>query len=578
YIDPGTTVDVDIDAFTNYLSIDGQLNMNQELTLSIFSNVEITGNTNFSAGKIAMVGAVDQFFDAPGVPTTFHDLEINNSSGSNVDLFSSTYTLEGSLLMEKGHLIIENTGGGTFTVESTSGTTGGRIGRIKPGCTITGFVRVRRNLPAGNADFRNLASPVIGATLAMWDNSIEISGIGFPDGCAWGPGGCYHSVKEHYQGNYHDVTDINEILNNGQGYEVYVGDDLVSFSGATLEVNGLLNTNSSVVVNVLNDWNILGNPYASPILFSTVQRNHVDNYFYIYDASTGGYQWYDGASNTSSIPELANGRLASGQGFWTYDWGTMTYEQTDKVDEVASFIKSSVSVDEAIYFTVSENNTTYETTISFQEHFACEDDFDTIRDMRHLSVGDEKCPSVAIKTIEDLLRKNWISTDVRDKSFDLFSSFKNEGYYTFKASNLSNFDSYKSIYLFDKQENKFTNLKDKPEYLFYTESGEHDRFKIIMSNVQETTENPFANASMNETENGLSITQMGSYIDISNSSDDIQNVEISLINILGQENVYSDITTLTEGSTIIHLPTNLKGIYIFTMNIQGQRISKKLIF
>ncbi len=571
-------VNVDEDAFVYDFYVEGKLTMDAEFDLSIYGSTEIDGDLELSAGKIVMAGSSDQTFDCLGGSYTLHDFEVNNTTGSTVTLSPATLSLEGSLLMEKGDLVIDNTSGGILIIASDAASGGGRIGEIKPACTITGNVRVDRFLAAGNADYRNLTSPISNGTLAMWDNSILISGEGFPDGCAYGVGGCFYSVKSYYSGAYHDVTDINTTLDPGAGYEVFIGDDLATWAGGSVSVTGTPHPEGDLVVNVSFDWNSLGNPYSSPILFSNVARNHVDNYFYIYDASTGGYQWYDGASNTASIPELNNGLLASGQGFWTFDYGFFTFDQTDKVDQNATFIRSSESGDKGIYFTVRENASTYETTISFEEHPDTEDGFDTIRDVRHLNLRDAKCPNIAIKTFDDLLRKNWINSDVREKSFDIYSSFQNEGYYTFESSNIEGFDNYNKIYLLDLETGKFIDLTRTPEYVFHTDAGEFDRFKILFSNEAEDLDGKEINSGMQETVENLTIIQMGHVIDISSEEFVSENAEVSVFNLLGQEEVFFTTTAVMAGSNIITVPSSVKGVHLFSINFNGKRITKKLVF
>lgn len=577
-LDIGHTVTVDEDAFAKYFFLDfnSTLVMNAEFDLTICEDFEIDGAVDLTAGKIVMAGSADQLIDPFGNPMTLHDLEINNTTGSVVTLVQSEYTLQGSLLLESGDLVVDNGPSGILIVDSQSGSTGGRIGQIKPGCSITGNVRVLRFLPAGDAGWRNVCSPVTNADLTHWDATMVISGDGFPDGCANNGSGCFYSVKQWIGGVSNDITSITAPLENGVGYEMFVGDDLSTWSGGTLQVEGILNNNSSLPVTVTNDWNTQGNPYASPILFSTVNRNHVDNYFYIYDASTGGYQWYDGASNTSSIPSLANGLIATGQAFWTFDWGTLTYEQTDKVDQSATFIKASEEEDFSMYLKLSENNSTYSSTIAFEQNEECLDGFDTIRDMRHLIVGDEKCPGFAIETTVDLLRKNWINTKVETKSYDLFTEFKNDGYYTLEAKNVVAFDNYQVVKLFDKLMGDYIDLKKESSIVFYAEQGLTERFTLILSNELETQETPFTTASIEE--NGVEITQMGNVIRVESGVELGENVMVNLYNLAGQQMVYTQTLNIVSGTTNIELPAQKSGVYILTINNGEQQISKKLVF
>ncbi len=582
YIDPGTNVTVDVDAnvYGLYVEAGGNLIMNAPFTLNIFDAFEIanTGTIDFTDGKVAMVGNADQGINAFGATVDFHDLEINNSTGSNVDLFSSVYQLNGSLLMEKGHLVIDNSAGGLFVVRSTSPTTSGRIGEIKTGTTISGNVRVERFIPAGNAEWRNLSSPVSNTTLADWDEELFMSGTNFPDGCAYGASGCFHSVKIHTVGVSQDITNINTALIPGRAYEVFVGDDLNTFSGATINVNGQLHPSTGVSVTINHDWNTVGNPFASPILFSSIPKSsQMGKYFYVYDAVTGGYQWYDESSNTSSIPELANGLLASGQGFWTNGSGVLNFQQTHKVDQSATFIRNSEAPDRSIYLTLNEMNSTYSTTISFEESMICLDGFDTIQDVRHLSTGLEKCPTLAIKTSEDLLRKNWINSDIKDKTYDLHSNFLNPGYYTIEAANLNNFNNYRNVMLYDSETKEIVNLKMNPNYTFYAEIGESSRFRVIFSNALELGADAFGTASVDEMTNELTIIQMNNVINLK-TTESIENASVILYSSLGQEVIRFDANSLSSGDNLFTVPSEITGVHILSIFENGTRVSKKLVF
>src|SRR5690606_26202258 len=99
--------------------------------------------------------------------------------------------------------------------------------------------------------------------------------------------------------------------------------------------------------------------------------------------------------------------------------------------------------DNAIYFTLSENSSTYKTTISFQMNDLASDGLDTTeyQDIMHLTTGVEKCPNMSIYSDDSLVRKNWIKADMKDKSFKLLTEFQNDGYYTISTENLGSFEA-----------------------------------------------------------------------------------------------------------------------------------------
>lgn len=580
YIDPFNTVTVDIDAETDYLSVEpnATLVMSSPVTLSIGGDWDIVGSLNFTDGTISLVGTDNQYVDAGGSSVTLNNVEINKSAGTDVTFYLSEYIVNGTVSPNNGNLIIDPALGNDFIINSTSDVGGGRIGAIAGGASISGNITVRRYIPAGVADWRDIASPVIGATLTQWDDDMYISGEGFPDGCAYGTGGCFYSVKRYVINTYVNQTSMTNPLTNGVGFEAYLGDDTITYSGGTIDVTGTVHNGNDYAVTVGNQWQIQGNPFASPISFSTVTRSHVANYFYVYCPTTGYYEYWDGSDNSSSIPELANGIIAVGQGFWTYDWGTLTYKESDKVS-TASFVKSVETVN-PLTLVLKENASTFSSSISLVENQFLTDDIDTIGDIRLLTTGLEKAPTLAMGSSESLIRKNYIQDNRLNKSFDLFTKILHEGYYTFELSNYENFNNYRKVVLYDNETGELIDLKKEPQYTFYSEVFEGHRFTLILTNEEISEESSIESLTTNELgieEAEITITQMGNTFNVQNNGEYDENAQVSVVNVLGQTEVYHTSFSLVNGSNLITLPSDLTGVYIFVVTSGNKQITKKVV-
>lgn len=557
------------------------------LTWAATEQFDVTGNLTVNgvldmggAGVFSMSGAVSQTIDLGGAIVDFTNFVLNNSS-TGVDLLNGTIQINGTLSPNAGAFDFS---AGSLVINSSAGTTTGRVGPILSGATLSGNVTVKRFLPAGNAGEMNLCSPVIGADLSEWDAEIEISGTGFPDGCAYGPDGCYFSARR-YDGvaqEYVDITSINEPLTNSEGIEIFIGTDLDVFDGATISSTGTLRTGTDFVVSVPSGWSIQGNPYASPILYSTLSKNFVGStYFYVYDATSGGYQWYDQSNNSHSTAELANGVLAIGQGFWTNSGsngnGTITYTQSDKTINTGTLIRSSELVNETIYLTLEQEGSTYKCISSIDFHQSSEDDYDSL-DIKHLSTGLEKASSLVINSSEGFLRKQYLADNDFDKVVDLNINILNQGYYKISCSDLSSFDRYSSILLIDNENGEITNLSKNEIYSFYANEGEYDRFRLILSNkqIEEVSVKPSNGIQINE--EPITISQIGNAINIEAESEVEDNSLITVTNLLGQEIIYSENITLLYGSNIVTLPSNFNGVYLVTVvSSKGNRVTKKII-
>jgi hypothetical protein len=577
YIMPGHTVNVDIDASAKYLSIDGTLNMNDDVTLSNFGDLDMTVPVTFNNGTFALVGSADQYIDPAGESFTFNNLTINNSAGSNLDFFEGTYILNGLMDPINGAMIVAGAPG-EFIVNSTSASTGGRIGKMESGFSASGLFTVRRFIPAGSADWRDLASPVIGAKFAVWDPDLEISCPDCPDGTACGNGSCFNSINYYLNTSSIDILSINDVIENGRGYEVFCGDDLTSFSGTTLNTTGTLNTSGSIVNTVSSNWQTMGNPYACPIDFDEITFSGVGKYYYVYNTTSGGYEYYDNNTTSGSIPEIDNGLVASGQGMWMNGPGTITFTQDTKVlTDDGNYIKSN-TVDKSLHFALTENSSTYNCVASLLTSNLGSNSLDEY-DVKHLERDGQKAPAFSFIHDETYIRKDYIEKGIEDRLFPMHLLIQNEGYHTISCSNFEEFNKYAHIYLIDNQTGDIVDFKEESSYVFFGYEGLNDeRFTIALSNSTANDEIFNPSASVYDITNDISISQISNLVNVTNSGTYSKEVSVSLVNVLGQKEVYTDVLTLNSGSNLITLPTDLSGMHIMTLFIDGKQISKKLVF
>ena len=577
HIQNADSVVLDIDAAVYDLSLESaaKLAVLTNVNLDIHGNFDIQGKLYANDGQFSFVGNTTQMINANTDTISLNDIYIQTYSSGTVTFTNGVFELNSTLFPVFGDMIVDSTVATKFIVNSTSANTSGRIDEVISGFNLHGDVIVRRFIPSGVAGNRNLASPVLGATLAEWDNDLFISGSGFPDGCAYGDttaSGCYNSVKRYYDNHYIDVTDINYSLGNGLGYEVFCGDDLTVFSGTTLEVEGQIN-HTDVTIQTNSGWKIVGNPYASPVLFSQASfTNSLGKYFYVVDAQSGTYQYYDKVSNTASIPTLSNGLIAIGQGMWVNGFGFLTFPQSSKSSSSATFIRNS-EVENALTLTMKQENSTFfhNMTVSFLPE--ANDGFDEFYDILHLSTGKEKASSIFMLDEDKAIRKNYTNFDGNDKIIDVKLNCLTNTNYTIESSNVNDLTDYENVYLFDKYLNKMIDLRAEETYTFYSEVGAFDRFKIIFSNNVLST-NDFISAVNTTSE--ISITQLGNAIEVSALNGEINNT-VYVTNTLGQEIISGREVDLSNGPKLLNLPADLNGLMIVVVKNKNGITTKKII-
>lgn len=583
FIDPLTTVTIDVSAIANELTVEssGVLEMDTENGLTLTGNLTIIGTLTFLDGTLSLIGNGAQLITnsttSPTV-TTFNDLEINNSGADEVLFSNGTFLLNGLCSPLQGNIVFSGTT--NFVITSTGPVSGGRVGPIIAPCNITGNVVVQRFIAPGLTDWRNLCSPVLSNTFDDWDADLGMSGPDFPDGCASGVDEpCFHSVRYTDHSISTDVLSSTDPILNGRGYEVFVGTDLEFFDGTTLNNTGPLNNSSGILKSFSTGWTTIGNPYACPIAYNAISKSgSISKYFYVYDANTGAYQWYDETSGTSSIPEItANGLIATGQAVWVFATGagTMTFEQANKSTADALFIRGQLPESEAIEIKMSEENTPFFTSIQLEENVDATANYDETLDIPDFRSGHEKAPSLGLITNTTILRKNYCKSLLNKQQFWLDYSVNHAGTYSVQLSNLPPQFSEQSILLIDHHSQDTIDLGVSP-YTF-KESGANqsvNRFELLIS--------PKNELKLNEQSFGLNsftidVQQLNHTLILTNNRTNSMNVQVKISNLLGETVYEIDSFTLNAGRNDIILPSYLRGLYIVQFKMDHHYQNNKIM-
>jgi hypothetical protein len=367
------------------------LNIANGGSLAVKTDLMVAGMLNSQPnGTLTFDGVVHQ--ELYGIGTvTLGNLMVNNNN--SFTLRHSSYALSGILTPTSG---VVDFNGVPFTFVSNATSTAS-IGIIGAGASFANAsnIRVQRFIPTGVAGYRNMGTPLTSMALREWDDEIYISGPGFPDGCAYTTNGCFTSAK-YWRADlqaYRSFTNIDSALANGHGIEIYLGDNLNTFSATTLTATGTPNVSLSTNVTVLNGWNLISNPFLSTINFSNVTRNsgNIGNYFYVYNPDTGSSEWYNNANGTSSNNWTNGSRLSAFQGFWVYNSGassSMTFNQASKFFGVDGFFKSTESEQIVVSFKEQNSGVTLETVIGFDDESELE--FDVLDMPKFPSRGDDE--------------------------------------------------------------------------------------------------------------------------------------------------------------------------------------------
>lgn len=479
--------------FSRDLQIDGSLDMTAaNHDLEIRRDLTINGSLDMHEGLIYFSGTVDQNLDCSGTQA-FYDWTLDNSS-FGLFVNSGTYTIAHNLIVDDGKL---TTNGNSITLLA-NGSTSARIRYIEIGGSITGNITLRRNIPGGAADYRDMASPWetdAALTVSQWDDNLIISGTGMPDGCAYG-GGCFASMSEFdaTSQTYVPINNVGTQLENAKGYEIYLGDNLNTFSGALVDVTGQPKTAPGFLTPLRTGWNLLGNPYACELNWHNMSIGAgIGNFFYVYDSGTGNFEYYEvtgpGTGNATGNIN-ANGFIASMQGFWVNSGinTNMVIDQDAKGEADPNFVKSSSPNDgNWLALKVSNKDNDYSCKSNIFFDFMGRDDYDEMdipmfRGPERPTV--RKSPMIFFKTDTEDLRKNTMFYEPHvDKVIPVAFNSEIDGRFELEVLDEELFAAYTCVYLYDAFTGDKVNMR-KQSYTFTAEGSEYDqeRFELILSN------------------------------------------------------------------------------------------------
>ncbi len=219
---------------------------------------------------------------------------------------------------------------------------------------LVGDVTVERYMPPGNRDWRMIGAPVQNVTFEDMMDDVYLVGIPdshFPNYYTSGVRYYDETVIGGVQDGFLPVGSAKDTLQQGVGYYIFPFDTTGGDYEFTIDLTGkpfmgevavpVTSTASGVTAN--DGWNLITNPYVSPVDFGALTRGNVDNIYYVYDPESGTTQSWNEASQLGTLGGM-DGNLANFQAFWVKansETGMVTFEEGDKVTDALPFFMSS---------------------------------------------------------------------------------------------------------------------------------------------------------------------------------------------------------------------------------------------
>lgn len=350
--------------------------------------------------------------------------------------------------------------------------------------------------------------------------------------------------------------------------------------------------------NPSNSWNLIGNPYPSPINADAfISANSDANpasgiltgtlYFWDDDGSDGSnyasadYATYNragavGGGNTKTV----NGFISIGQAFFVkanYS-GNVAFTNTMRSSTPGIFFKNkdiTKPISQKILLSVtSEDNHYNETLITFMDEAT--NDFDNWYDGEKI-IGNQNLAFYSLLNNKPMAIQSFapINPDM-DTIFNIPVGIKTSasGIFRIKLKKIEKVDARYNIYIIDKKENVIHELNEDNFFEFYCLEGTFEqRFEFILASVEINGKG--LTGIETEKEQLTSIYCYNNLLNINFAEKEHENSSISIYDMIGKKVFYEEVVNSSRNKFKLYIEP---GMYIAILeSINSKPITKKII-
>ncbi|VXB38953.1 conserved hypothetical protein [Flavobacterium sp. 9AF] len=498
----------------------------------------------------------------------------NYTLSSNIEACSVIVNTGASVIVSAGNtLIVTNevvvNSGGSLTVKNN-----GALRQIDASAVNSGNIIVEKSsTPMIRLDYTAWASPVVGQQLLDFSPNTV-------------PTRFYEYL---YTGTttptaYQSVSPTNNFA-SGKGYMIRVDNNWSATIPAVY--NGQYDGvpyNGNLVTSLGKGYNLIGNPYASPIDASRFMEDNATTvgalYFWTHTAaaSAGVYPVNNYASYTKLGGTAAaaggsapNGIIQTGQGFFVraYDFGSATFTNFQRVNASTStqFFKSSTNTNLHRFWLNLNNDTNSYNQILVGYIDGATLGFDNLIDGKTLDNVNSTYIYSIINNEEYVIQGRSLPFDDND-IVNLGLKVEIPGMYSISLENKDGLFDSQTIYIKDKYTNVIHDIT-QTSYSFNSQVGTfEDRFEIVYKNVTLNTD-VFIN------ENAIVLYTQNNTIFVNSEKEIIKS--ISIYDVLGR-NLLNEKSINNKNFSVNSLEVRNQGLIVKVTLTNGQVISKKIIF
>lgn len=516
-----------------------------------------------------------------GVPIKNVAAIINGDYTSTADLEACSLTIGSgaNVVINSGHtLTITNevnvAAGGSLTVNNNAA-----LKQINGDASNTGNIVVKRNsAPMIRLDYTAWASPVIGQQLlAFSPNTI---------------------TTRFYEYLYTGTTtptayqSVNPTTNfaTGKGYMIRVDNNWSATTAASY--NGQFTGvpfNGNLTVGLGKGYNLLGNPYASPIDADRFLQDNATTvgalYFWTHTvAASGGvypvnnYASYTtlGGTAASAGGQTPNGKIQTGQGFYVraYDFGNATFTNAQRVNASTStqYFRNSTEENDTtpevhrFWLNLNSSSEAYnQILVGYKE--GATNGVDNLIDGKMLDTANTTYIYSIINDNEYVIQGKGLPFEDTD-SVALGLKAGVSGSYTISLETMDGLFATQNIYLRDAYTNTIHDLK-LASYAFTTQAGTFtNRFSIVYRESTLDT-STFVNDA------AIVVYSQDQSIVIDSGKEMIK--KVSVLDVLGRT-LFESPSLNQNTFAITSIASTNQALFVRVTLTNGQVINKKIIF
>ena len=569
------------------------------LSTSAMLNVKGTLTNNGTVGGPGILSMNNTSAQTVGGIGVVNNFDLNNSSGATVST-GSRLTINSVLSVTSGTLAT----GDSVVLNSTDTTVAARIAQLPfSGSTITGNVKVNQYIKGGYRRYRFWSHPFNAAiSLGQAENFIDITGVG------GSTNGFTTTASNAASAFRYDPTRGNASLSNDPGWKEFtnigpsaadtnklnryqgirlfmrgakgegLGFDTYIPSATVISQWGVPNQGDQVVTlkkgaSANQQYNMVGNPYASPVDVGTVLSNakaagQITGGLYVWNVAIGTSGNYQTISVNSVTPVPYY--LQANECFQVqavFNGATLTFSESNKGSNRTINLLKAPKEGISLYVYDANYHIYDMLEMNFTESATSAEDNDDARKLLTEDFGFYSLSSDNQKLAIDL--RPYAAEQVIP--LGLKSIYTQE--YIIKAENLN--VSAGTVYLHDKLLNQYVLLSQGTEYRFTVDKNEKtqgdNRFELSMKPAEQTA----------TTVKGLQVSMTPNpatdEVKISFTSGKKEAMTVRVMDMSGVSIYSEDLGTQQNGSVNVPLSNFAPGIYMVELTSGKDKTVHRLV-